>query len=186
MLGGSRFRAARSPSARVDTRWSFTPHPTKKNVDLDASWPDEVALDALYRGEAVASGGDLYLPLASAFGARWICGAAGLAGDFENGEAQRLRSFRPRVCAGDGRRAPLAEVERLAERSTSDLLTGVLNRRGFDERSRLEWRRAVRERSSISVALSTSTISADITTRAGATARRLPEAHCTRDPPSRS
>jgi len=131
----------------------FYTAPDEKNVDLDRVVPDEVALDALYRGEAVASGGDLYLPLASASGHGGFAALLGSPRDFENGEAQRLRSF-ARVFALAMDVAHLsAEVERLAERSTSDLLTGVLNRRGFDERSRLEWRRAVRERSSISVAL---------------------------------
>lgn len=46
-----------------------------------------------------------------------------------------------------------AEVEHLSQKSSIDSLTGVLNRRAFDDRLRTEWRRAVRDRASLAIAL---------------------------------
>jgi diguanylate cyclase (GGDEF)-like protein len=122
-------------------------------VTLDGIVPDELTLDALYRGEAVAIRGDVFLPLASVNAHAGFTSLLGSTSDFDDDDVRKLRSF-ARVFALAMDVAHLsAEVERLAERSTSDLLTGVLNRRGFDERMRLEWRRSVRERAPISVAL---------------------------------
>jgi diguanylate cyclase (GGDEF)-like protein len=119
----------------------------------DGIVPGEAALDSLYRGEPVAAGGDVYLPLASSSGPGGFAALLGSTSDFDDDDVRRLRSF-ARIFALAVDVAHLsAEVERLADRSTSDLLTNVLNRRGFDERMRLEWRRAVRERAPISVAL---------------------------------
>jgi diguanylate cyclase (GGDEF)-like protein len=119
----------------------------------DGIVPGEATLDALYRGEAVASGTSLYLPLVSANGPGGFAALLGSASDFDEDDVAKLHSF-GRVFSLAMDVAHLsAEVERLSERSTNDALTGVLNRRGFDERMRLEWRRSVRERAPISVAL---------------------------------
>jgi diguanylate cyclase (GGDEF)-like protein len=119
----------------------------------DGIVPDESVLDTLYRGEPVADGATLYLPLASANGPGGFTALIGSSSDFDGDDVVKLHSF-GRVFALAMDVAHLsAEVERLAERSTNDALTGVLNRRGFDERMRLEWRRSVRERAPIAVAL---------------------------------
>jgi diguanylate cyclase (GGDEF)-like protein len=119
----------------------------------DGSIPDEASLDALYHGDPVAAGGDVFLPIASASGFGGFTALLGSSSDFDEDDLRKLHSF-GRVFSLAMDVAHLsAEVERLAERSTQDMLTGILNRRGFDERMRLEWRRSVRERSPLSVAL---------------------------------
>lgn len=115
--------------------------------------PDGAVLDALYRGEPVAQDGDAFLPLASASQHGGFIALAGSSSPFDGEDLAMLQPY-ARIFGLAMEVAHLAaEVERLSERATSDPLTGILNRRGFDERMRLEWRRAVRERLPISVAL---------------------------------
>ena len=119
----------------------------------DGIVPDEIVLDALYRGEPLTTGTNLFLPLTSVNGPGGFTALLGSASDFDRDDVAKLYSF-GRVFSLAMDVAHLsAEVERLSERSTNDALTSVLNRRGFDERMRLEWRRSVRERAPISVAL---------------------------------
>jgi diguanylate cyclase (GGDEF)-like protein len=140
-----------------------------------AALADSPELDAIYRGTPVevhdgepwpsglpygpwheelpTRGPALFLPIHTDGAVTGFLCLEGADDDFEDHEINDLRSFVRVFALAISNAQMRAEVERLSERSSVDAMTGVLNRRAFDERLRLEWRRATREGTSLAIAL---------------------------------
>jgi diguanylate cyclase (GGDEF)-like protein len=121
-------------------------------VQVGEAWPAGLPYGP-WHDEMPARGAALFLPVrVNGEVGGFLC-LEGAADDFEDDEIADLAAF-VRVFALALANAQMsAEIDRLSERTSIDGMTGVLNRRAFDERLRLEWRRAVREGTSLAIAL---------------------------------
>ncbi|HTA38602.1 MAG TPA: diguanylate cyclase [Candidatus Acidoferrales bacterium] len=140
--------AALADSPELDAIYRGTP----VEVNDGESWPSGLPYGP-WHDELPTRGAALFLPvLVAGQTAGFLC-LEGADDDFEDDEIADLRSF-VRVFALALSNAQMSvEIARLSERTSIDAMTGVLNRRAFDERLRVEWRRATRDGSSLAIAL---------------------------------
>jgi diguanylate cyclase (GGDEF)-like protein len=115
-------------------------------------WPTGVPFGP-WHDEIASTGAALFLPLYIGANVRGFATLQGAPCDFTTGEVDELRPLARILALALSNAQLTSDVELLSQKSSIDALTGVLNRRAFDERLRTEWRRAVRERTSVAIAL---------------------------------
>jgi diguanylate cyclase (GGDEF)-like protein len=135
-------------AAELDAIYSGTP----VEVRAGEPWPAGLPYGPWHE-EFPAPGAALFLPLAFDGEVGGFLCIEGAAADFHDDEIAGLRALAGVFALAFANARMGAEIERLALRTSTDALTGVLNRRAFDERLRVEWRRAVREGSALAIAL---------------------------------
>ncbi len=140
--------AALTNSPELDAIYRGTP----VEVHDGEPWPSGLPYGPWHE-ELPTRGPALFLPIHAAGDVIGFLCLEGADDDFEDDEINDLRSFVSVFALAISSALMRAEVERLSERSSIDAMTGVLNRRAFDERMRVEWRRATREGASLAIAL---------------------------------
>jgi diguanylate cyclase (GGDEF)-like protein len=140
--------AVLTDSPELDTIYRGTPI----EVNEGHAWPPGLPYGP-WHDALPARGAALFLPIQiSGEVAGFLC-LEGADDDFEGDEIADLQSFVRVFALAIANAQMSAEVARLTERASIDPITGVLNRRTFDERLRVEWRRAARDGSSLAIAL---------------------------------
>lgn len=115
---------------------------------------DATGIERALRGETVAGARTLAAPLAYD---GTIAGAIGLAAGedttYEDEDVDTLRACALYLSVRVHEESVRADRDRLAQLAGTDALTGILNRRAFDERLEAEWRRAARDESMLAAVM---------------------------------
>lgn len=147
--------AALFGASRVKLAIGARPEETLLWTDGTAPGLDDPAeFEDARRGSVVASTRAIAVPLAydgTIAGALGIAAAADTA--YEDEDVDTLRACAIYLAVRVHEESVRADRDRLAELAGTDALTGILNRRAFDERLEAEWRRAMREQTSLAAAM---------------------------------